>query len=351
MTEKFSKNIIYVLLILAVIINGCGNKDEQTGDKSKTDNKSGALNSDLVVKDDKGTKVTLTIKPKKGDVFKYKMNALTTSKEKGPMTNEREITSTQDINYFYTEEVNDVADGSGIITYKIKFDSINIVSTVSSADSSIKIVYNSNVKDSVYSKPDFIQYNSIMNEDFFARVSPKGEISEIYGLEKVYENMFKALGDTLNDSQKESLKSSFGKDAIQAVLQQQFQIFPESQVSLDSTWSRSYESRIMIFPVRNSLNYKLVEVKDVNNQYTLKIDADLTADFLEKDVKEEKMSYKVEEAETGGKGMIEYNLSRGCVTKKQTSTNISIGMKISAGGQSVKTKQEVNTALNIDLLQ
>ncbi|MBK8551604.1 MAG: hypothetical protein IPL53_11300 [Ignavibacteria bacterium] len=312
MTEKFSKNIIYVLLILSIItINGCGNKDDQQGDKTKTGGKSGVLNSDFVVKSDSGTKVTLTIKPKKRDVFRYKMNALTTSKEKGPMTNEREITSTQDINYFYTEEVNDVVDVTGIITYKIKFDSINIVSTVSSADSSLKIIYNSNVKDSVYSKPDFIQYNSIMNEEFFARVSPKGEISEIYGLEKVYENMFKALGDTLTSAQKESL----------------------------------------IFPVRNTLSYKLSEVKEENGQYLLKIDASLNADFLEKDIKEEKMSYKVENAETSGKGVINYNLSKGCVISKQTTTNINIDMKISAGGQSVKTKQEVATSLNILLLQ
>lgn len=346
MSKKFLKNSISVL-ILAVLLSGCGNKDEKTGDKEKSD-KSGAANSDLVVKDDKGTKVTLTLKPKKGDVLKYKMNAKTTSKEKSPLTDNREVTSTQDINYYYTEEVNEIAS-NGIVTFKIKFDSINIVSSASSGDSSMSVKYNSNVKDSMYSQPDFIQYNSIINEEFYARVSPQGEISEVYGLEKIYENMIKALGDTLSMEQKESIKDSFGKDAIKAVLQQQFQMFPQSEVYKDSTWTRSYDTQILIFPVKNILSYKLKDVKEENSQYMLTIDAELAVDIMEKEVKDKKMSYSVEDSKTGGKGLIVYNLSRGCVQSKETSTNLEMNVKISAAGQSIKTLQTVATELKVSL--
>jgi Family of unknown function (DUF6263) len=348
MLGKFSRVIF--IISLSLIIYGCGNKNEQAGEKNQSENKSGSVNSDLVTKDDKGIKVSLVLKPKKGDIFRYKMNAKTSSKEKSPLTKDMEITSTQDINYFYTEEVNDIAS-SGIITYKIKFDSIDIKSSASSSDSSMGMTYNSNIKDSIYSKPDFIQYNSIMNEDFFARVSPQGEISEVYGLEKVYENMFKALGDTLTMQQKESLKDSFGKDAIQAVLQQQFQMFPQTEVYKDSTWTRSYETQILIFPVKNILSYKLRDYKDENGQILLTIDADLAVDFLQKDIKDKNMTYKVEDVKTGGKGTIVYNLSKGCVSNKETNTNIEMHIKLSAGSQSVKTFQTVSTELKVSLLQ
>ncbi|MDQ3019510.1 MAG: DUF6263 family protein [Bacteroidota bacterium] len=339
-----------LIILTSFTITGCGEKTETAGDKKQSDSKSNSVNADLVIKDDKGTKVSLVLKPKKGDVLTYKINAKTTSKEKGPMTDEKEIVSTQDINYFYTEEVNDVAS-SGIITFKIKFDSINIVSNASSADSSLSMYYNSNIKDSVYSKPDFLQYNAIMNEEFFARISPQGEISEVYGLEKVYENMYKALGDTLTTQQKESLKDSFGKDAIQAVLQQQFQMFPQKEVYKDSTWTRSYETQILIFPVKNILSYRLQDIKEENNQFFVTIDADLAVDFIEKEIKDKKMSYKVEEVNTGGRGTINFNLSRGCVTSKSTNTKIDMNMRISAGGQSVKTLQNVTTELKVDLLK
>ncbi|MBK7446450.1 MAG: hypothetical protein IPJ45_10660 [Ignavibacteria bacterium] len=350
MSKKISATIFTIIFgFFIASMQGCGKKDEPVNDKSKDGSTTGTVNSDLVKKDDKGTKVTLALKPKKGDILRYKMNAKTTSKENSPMTANKDMSSAQDINYYYTEEVNDVSS-AGIITYKIKFDSINVLSSVSTSDSSVSMIYNSNIKDSVYAKPDFIQYNSIMNEEFYARVSPNGEITETYGLEKVYENMFKALGDTLSMEQKESLKESFGKDAIKAVLQQQFQMFPEKEVYQDSSWTRSYETQILIFPVKNILSYKLKDIKTENNQTLLTIDADLSVDFIEKELKEKQMTYKVEDVKTGGKGNIVFNLTKGCTAKKETTTNIELGMKISAGGQSVKTTQNVLTELKVELL-
>jgi len=328
---------------------GCNDKNESTEKNGKNEN-SGSAGSEFLKKDESGTRVSLIVKPKKGDIFRYRMNAKTTSKEKSPLTEDKEMTSTQDILYYYTEEVNDVSS-AGIVTYKVKFDSISIASSVSTSDSSLSLKYNSNVKDSVYSKPDFIQYNSIMNEEFFARVSQNGEISEIYGMEKIYENMFKALGDTLTTEQKQTLKESFGNDAVKAVLQQQFQMFPEKEVYLDSSWTRSYETQILIFPVKNILSYKLKEVKEENKQVLLAIEAELAVEFIEKELKDKSMTYKVEDAKTGGKGNINFNLTRGCVTLKETNTNIDLNMKISAGGQSMKTFQNVVTELKVELLQ
>ena len=352
MLYKFS-NILKMLLVMitaGTLLTGCGDKDGKDGSSSKDGKSESGSNADLVIKDSIGTKASLTMKPGKGDVFRYKMKAITNSTDKSPMTQDAEIKSVQDIDYYFTEEVSEIAS-TGIITYKIVFDSINIVSSMIKGDSSISITYNSNVKDSVYSKPDFIQYNSIMNEEFFARVSPMGEVSEIYGLERVYENMFKALGDTLDDAQKETLKNSFGKEAIQAVLQQQFQIFPETAVYKDSSWTRSYDTQIMIFPVKNILKYKLVDIQDANKDNIVKIEADLSVEFQNKDIKDEKMSYKIEEEKTGGKGTIEFNLTKGCLVSKQTNTNIFLDLKLSAGGQSVKTQQKVETSLNISLIQ
>ncbi|MBS1518891.1 MAG: hypothetical protein JSS91_12445 [Bacteroidetes bacterium] len=340
--------ILFLLMIPFIIFQGCGDKKDK-GDNGKG-NTSGKANSDLLLKDENGIKVNMLLKPKSGDVFKYKMNAKTTSKEKSPMTGDKEITSTQDINYYYTEEVTEISS-AGIVSYKITFDSITIVSNLASADSSVSLTYNSNIKDSIYSKPDFLQYNAIMNEEFFARVSQNGEISDVYGLENVYEKMFKALGDTLSKDQKEQLKDSFGKDAIKAVLQQQFQMFPENPVYVDSVWTRSYETSMLIFPVKNSLSYKLTGVKEENDQTLLTIDADLAVDFIEKEIKDKQMTYKVEDSKTGGKGVIIYNLTKGCVKSKETSTNLDLSMKISAGSQSVKTSQNVSTELYVNLLQ
>ncbi|HAY33492.1 MAG TPA: hypothetical protein DCY06_05090 [Bacteroidetes bacterium] len=343
---KYILSTLFFTVFSFIIFQGCDEKKDNGNSGKGSD----TVNTNLITKDDIGVKVNLLLKPKVGDVLSYRMNAKTTSKEKSPMTQDKEITSVQDINYYYKEEVTEITS-AGIVSYKITFDSITIISNLSSADSSVSLTYNSNIKDSIYSKPDFLQYNAIMGEDFYARVTPNGEISDVYGLESVYEKMFKALGDTLTKEQKETLKDSFGKDAIKAVLQQQFQMFPDNPVYVDSSWTRSYETQMLIFPVRNSLSYKLKEVKEDNKQTFLTIDADLAVDFIEKEIKDKDMSYKVEDSKTGGKGVIIFNITKGCVTKKETNTNLDLTMKISAGSQSVKTTQNVNTELIVNLLQ
>ncbi|MGB3018960.1 MAG: DUF6263 family protein, partial [Ignavibacteria bacterium] len=208
MLRKLSAPLI--LIAFAVALSSYTGCDKKETDIKETNNSKGSgETSELLKKDEKGTRVNLIVKPKKGDVFRYKINAKTSSSEKSPLTGDKEMSSDQDINYFYTEEVNDISS-AGIVTYKIRFDSINIVSGIKSADSSVSMTYNSNIKDSSYSKPEFLQYNAIMGEEFFARVSPQGEISDIYGLETVYEKIFKGLGDTLSPEQKNELKESFG---------------------------------------------------------------------------------------------------------------------------------------------
>ncbi len=340
-----TKRYIFLFIFLtAIILQGC-NKDSKTDNKTTTS--SSGQNSDLIKKDGNVEKVTLAMKPKKGDKFVYKMIAKTTSQENSPLTQDKDITSDQVINYFYSMEVTE--SSADVSTYKAKYDSINIVSTVKSGDSSLVIKYNSNIKDSIYNKPDFIQYNAIINEDFFLRVSSKGEISDIYGLEKIYTKMFKALGDTLKDSDKNEIKESFGNNAIKSVMQQQFQLFPDTEVVRDSSWTRSYDTQLMIFPVKNNLSYKIKDIQNQNGDNIVVIDATLSIAFDQKEINEKDVKYQISDMDTGGKGTISFNLSRGCIVKKETNTKVDATMKISSKGQSMKSKQNANTYLLVEL--
>lgn len=349
MTKRIPAAVLLLVLAASIMTAGCdSNKQNPSGDSAKTGT-SGSSN-ELIKKDPQGvTKISLVLKPKKGESFRYKVNAKTFTTEKSPMTGDIEMSSDQDITYFYTEQVSDV-EASGIVTYKLKFDSIIVVQAVKARDSSLSMTYNSNIKDSVHSKPEFLQYNAIIGEEFSARVTAQGEVSDVYGLESVFEKIFKGLGDTLSTEQKNELKNSFGKEAITAMLQQQFQMFPKDEVYKDSTWTRSYETQILIFPVRNVLSYKITDIREEKGNTLLHIDAALAVEFLEKEFKEKGMTYKAEEINTGGTGKIVYDITRGCVANKATTTSIDLGLRLSARGQSIQTKQKVKTELSVQLL-
>ncbi len=338
-------SIVFLVLFFSasiLTITSCNKKEEG----SKPDSKSSA--SEYIKKDSSGEKVKLKYFPKQGDKFRYKMTAKTLSTEKSPATGNEEVTSEQTMTYFYTQEVSEIS-ASGYISFKMKYDSIIITEKLTSKDSSISQTYNSSVKDSVSAKLDFIQYNALAGQEFKFRLSPKGEVTEVIELEQIHEKIFKALGDTLTMDQKAEIKKSMGSEALISIIQNQFQKFPENEVYRDSSWSFDNETNLSVFPIRNILSYKLNTINTDKN-VIIDIIATLGIDFLSKEEKQQGMTIKLTKDEAGGTGTVNIDLSRGCVLKKETSTNIDMGLKISAQGQSANSNQTLKTNLNVELL-
>jgi hypothetical protein len=338
----FAVLIIYIISLPVFFLTGCGKKND---DKTKTNDSSNTTG--LIKKDSVSgkQKVQLKYMVKKGDVFNYKMVAKTSTSENSPATEGKEVKQDNEINYYYNKEASDV-DQSNIVTYKIKFDSINISSTMGSQN----VKYNSNINDTIKSNPAFIQYNAVINEPFYMRVSQDGEITDVYGLEKIYDNLFKAFGDTLKEEDKAAIKESFGKESIKEILQQEYQIFPKQEVMVDSSWIKSYNTQILFFDVVNNAKYTLKGIEDKDNQKFANIEAVLNVEFMNKEATQKGMKIKIDNSETSGTGKVAFNLSKGCVKTKETTTALKLDLKLSAQGQSAKSLQSVTTNLNVTLL-
>ncbi|MFA5404207.1 MAG: DUF6263 family protein [Ignavibacteria bacterium] len=346
MFKNFSSGfLVFVIIIGFMMLASCNKKDdkENTGKENKS-------SSELIKKDEKGEKADMKLAPKVNDKLRYKMSAKTVSSEKSPATMDKEIISEQLMQYYYSEEVSEV-NSTGVITYKMKFDSISITSKVASGDSSLAQVYNSNIKDSIHSMPDFIQYNALIGQEFKMRVSSLGEIYDVYELEQIHNNIFKALGDTLSPQDKSTIKESMGAEALKSIFQNQFQKFRGGDIYKDSSWTFTVESSLLVFPIKNILSYKVKEFQVTNGEIIANIEANLGIDFISKEQKDKSgLNIKISESKAGGTGTIIFNLSKGCIVKKETNTNIMMDLKLSAKGQSAKSVQNLTTSLSVELL-
>lgn len=338
------KSLAFKLLVSALIVYivGCGDKKDE-----KTDGKQDSIISSLITKDPATgkDKVQLKYVVSIGDTFRYKMVAKTSNSENSPATEGKEVKQDNEINYFYTKVVDNI-EASGIISYKVTYDSILITSQME--DELVK--YNSNVNDSMKNNPAFIQYNAVIAEPFYIRVSSAGEITDVYGLEKIHENLFHALGDTLREEDKMTIKESFGKESVKEVLQQEYQMFPPEPVDVDSSWIKSYNNQIMFFEVVNSAQYTLKSLEDKDGKKIASIEATLVVEFLNKEIKERGIKFTIEKSETTGSGKITFDMSRGCITSKETSTTLNLDLRMSASGQSAKSEQKVITNMSVTLL-
>jgi hypothetical protein len=339
------KSLALKLLVSALIIYtvGCGDKK----DDKKTDARQDSIISSLITKDPATgkDKVQLKYVVSVGDTFRYKMVAKTSNSENSPATEGKEVKQDNEISYYYTKVVDNV-EASGIITYKVNYDSILITSQMEDQ----LVIYNSNVNDSIKNNPAFIQYNAVIREPFYIRVSSAGEITDVYGLEKIHENLFHALGDTLKEEDKMTIKESFGKESVKEVLQQEYQMVPPTPVDVDSSWIKSYNTQIMFFEVVNSAQYTLKSLEDKDGSKIANIEAALVVEFLNKEIKERGIKFTIEKSETTGNGKIMFNMSRGCIASKETSTTLNLDLRMSAQGQSAKSEQKVITNMTVTLL-
>lgn len=341
------KSIVYftIAILFLFILQSCESKKPEDNGKTKETSKN---NSDLVKQDDKGTRVELKYAPKVGEKLRYNLIQESFVRQNSPETQFKDEITEEKINYYYNEEVAEVS-GTGVITYKMKFDSINI-STKFTGLSEAKI-YNSNVKDSMYYKGAFIQYNALIGQEFKMRVSAQGEIYDFYELEKVYDIIYKALGDTLNAQDKEAVKSLVNVEALKSKIQNQFQRFSSNDIVKDSSWSFNEESTLLVFPVKNILSYKLTDVKKDNDNYICYIDASFGMDFIKTEQKVNNLTIKIVDSKVGGTGNVLFNLTKGCITSRKTTINVSVeSRRTNDKGQSAMAKENLTKVFTVSLL-
>ena len=210
---KKSITLVTIIIVFTLILGTSCNKNNQ----QKKENTNVSLNSDLIKTDDKGNiRIDLKLKPKVGDIFKYKMTKNSIESNADANQKDKVISQEQTETYYYTQEVSSINE-NGAITLKMKYDSIIISVTQSMNKESKTYVYNSNVKDSISSMSIFLIYNNLIGNSFKIRISANNEFFESYELDVIYDKLFKDLGDTLQNKQKDLIKDNL-KSSLTDVL-------------------------------------------------------------------------------------------------------------------------------------
>ena len=342
MKKGFILSIAFVVALL--FINGC-QKKEYSGPKiDKTQN------ADLIIKDAGGDKVNLKMKPKTGDILNYKLHIEQNGSETSSLNKGNEIKNYQTMDLYFLNEIMEVND-AGIITYKVRYDSIMVNIGASDKDTSYSLVYNSNIKDSIYKKSDFVTFNALIGNDFRVRVSSLGEVSTIYDLEKIQNIIYKEYGDTLEANEKEIVKKSL-EDQLKELIQTQYQIFPDKEIKKDSTWTSVQQSVLGSFPVENILNYTITSIEEKDDCNIIGLNAALDFKILENTYKEKTtgITYKLDEIKGSGSGKIQFNITRGCVVSKETEKSLSAKIQASLKGQSATSSKTDVIKLKLELL-
>ena len=292
---------------------------------------------------------TFVYSPATGDIFRYGIETENDNADKN-VANDYVTEKTFDKRgYYYTKAVKSV-ESNGDVIFEVKFDSI--AGQDGSPDFVRKFSYHPgkcflNDPNDVDTS-DYISYFVLINEPFNLRVSRNGEVLEAYGLHKILKNLLAVFKDTLNESEKESVRGSLGSEGLCEIFQSEYLILPDYGIDGNAKdWVRKMKTEVSYWETENTGIYKITE----RTLSTINVDAKLKVKIPRaKEVEDEGIKITLDDYSLGGDGNAVIDIVRSCVKQKDIRTKMMIRMNLKAKDEEGYTQQSIETGIRVKLL-
>jgi len=264
-------------------------------------------------------KILLKLNLKKGDVFQYDANI--DSKISQKMMGQ-DMDMSQVMFFGYLMEVTNV-DDKGNADFKITYNHIKMKMSNKMIPA---ITYDSDDTASNSSNPALAGFSAIKGCSFTMTISPSGEMTNIKGVNEMFDKMFSAIGgsDPSFEATKDALKKQFGEDNIKHTFGSSFNIFPDHGINIGEIWEKDMKMG-GTYPLLMKNKYQLKEIKD--GKALLDVNSELLSDKNSKgmEVMGVKLSYDLKGDQ---KGTSELDTASGLVTKATLEQKIKGNVKM-----------------------
>lgn len=342
------KKSLFLLFIVALIISGCGKKENEGGNPAgdgKVDT-TGVLNT---TKDNNPPHdIKLTYQLKKGEHYSFRMTSVTSNSQSIIADSSMSQKMHRTITYLFDMNVDDV-DSDNIMDIKINVKSIKLDADAGGQ----KLSYQSGNKLNEKDRQTFLEYEALINSPFTVRMDPQGEILEIYHVDRVANKLLdlQKIRDSVTSEQKKQLQQSISEGALKPMVQQIFRVLPKHQISIDSTWNFSQPSQLGVFTVQNITKYKLAgfEMKDDQRLALIEAGLDIVAKGKNK-FTERGVDYDFKTPQADGTGKIYFNVAKGCIQYAKTKVSLKTSMTMKAQNKKATRNDMLETTNIIELL-
>jgi hypothetical protein len=318
------KNLL-IIVLAALLLIGCSRKDKPVEKKiQETPDTSGVLKTS---KDNTPpSQVSISYALKKNNAYTYRLTSISNSIQQIISDSTRTQNLKQTITYLFEFSISDV-EQDGVMDIKVDLKSVKLDANANGQ----KISYQSggNLKPS--DKQQFIEYEAVVNNPFAVRIDSKGEILEIYKVDKIASKFLELQGlkDSVNAEQKKQFQANIAETALRPLLQQIFRYLPTKNVGKNDVWTNDYASKLAVFDIKNVAKYKLLDFEKLNDDRLAVIDAGLEITSVGKEkVTERGVNYEFKKPEASGSGKIYFNLDKGCIEKSKTKTTLNMTVKM-----------------------
>lgn len=339
---------LFFALLIFLFVAGCADKKEDAVKTiSQNPDTTGVLNT---TKDNNPPKdVVLNYNLAKNDHYTYRLTTMSTSAQ--TMISDTTLSQVIKQNITYTFDMNVIdVDSDKLMDVKAIITDVLLHADANGQ----KYTYRTGDKLDSLGKMRYMEYEAIVNNPFYFRLDPKGEITEIYRVDKIINKFLELqhMKDSVTTEMKKQLQYNITDVALKPLLVQIFRTLPKNSVAKDSSWTNKYNSQLAVFQIENTAKYKLTdfEKNDENRYAVINAGLDIKSSGKNK-VSERGVNYDFKNPEAMGNGKIYFNITRGVIEKSKTSTRLKMSMTMnvpqSPKGPMKATRNDVIESTNI----
>ncbi len=329
-------NVIIILIIIFII--GC------SSDKPNNEQKNDTGKSEIANEKPVGPTKLLAYGFEQGNSYRY--NLITELENSQYIESDTVLSSEmkQTANYTFTLNVDEVT-ANGISEISVFVETIKAEALVNGE----KVNYDSKYLYSTRERIMFADYEALKNNSYSVRVNKHGEILDIYGTDKIVDEILKIqAGDKkLSTEERAAFTQQFINSGLVPLTEQLFRNTSKEKVRINSTWEQRYPSYIANFKIENVATFKVAEFQETEFDSLVKLDASLSVLWDgQNQVAEEGVKYEFSDPSISGSGVIYFNLSKGVVQKSDTE----VRMEMEVTMESLDANQNVVKAFKRDFV-
>lgn len=342
---------LYLFFFLTLIFAGCKEDQKEPVEVKPnhsfdtTDIKGEPLNTDDL------EEVTFLYAPKKGDEFVYRLTSITKSDDKiiADTTLGQKVTET--ITYIVKTTVNEV-ENDGAMDVKFSIESVKV--QAESGDK--KILFETGVPTDSANRERFLEYEALIRNPFNARISNKGEIIELYRVDKIIDKVLelRKVKDSISAVEKQNFTQSIVEGGLRPTVQQIFKKFSGNKIHIDSSWSVEQPFlNLQLFGFDFNSIYKYASAEKYNDEKIAVFDISLKSKLRVSD-EVKKAGYTINKATITGTGKGYFNLDKGMFQKVKSSVILESDISGSAptpkGIQKLRSTRSTKTTNLVELI-
>lgn len=315
---------LLVSLFAFLLLAGCGEKSNQNStisNKDKYNVDSSDIKAQPVANQNEAFK--LEYKFEKGKTYHYRLTTVTNDVQTVKIDSVMRSDIKQTI--IYLIDLSPVStDKDGVTELNCTFRSVKLNALANGQEYN----YESDTNTDSVERNKYADYESLINSEIGIRVSKKGDLMEVFRVDKILSKFLsiKGLADSVNAQQRDQLRTNMVEGAIKPLLFQIFRTMPDHQLAKDSSWTYPQPAtQFMVYQIQNTNTYKITGLENYNGDKLAVISGGIESKITGKDNATDRgIEYTFTKPKTSAGGKIYFNITEGCLQKAKTYTKVDI---------------------------